>query len=236
MKKILYIVPGTGLPDIELRRREDILNSFASSEFKIHTRKIANGPPAIQSFCDEFTCVPDVLRIASIAEKEEGYSALIIGCFGDPGLDALKEKLSIPVIGPGEASLHLASALGFSFTIVSVLPNAIATIKTMVAKYGFSDRCKSIRIINKPVLDVSRDMEESKFLMLDEASKGLEVDHVDSIVLGCMSEAFLGFAEYMQQKLGVPVVNPVGVSVKMAELMIVNGLSHSKKAYMYPAN
>jgi len=140
------------------------------------------------------------------------------------------------VIGPGEASLHLASSLGFNFTIISVLPNAIATIRTMVSKYGFSDRCKSIRIINKPVLEVSRDIEESKALILDEASKALESDCADSIVLGCMSEAFLGFAAYFQQKLSVPVVNPVGVSVKMAELMVVNGLSHSKKAYMLPTN
>ena len=51
-----------------------------------------------------------------------------------------------------------------------------------------------------------------------------------------MFEAFLGFAEFMQEKFGISLVNPVDVSVKMAELMIVNALSHSKKSYMFPPN
>ena len=55
--------------------------------------------------------VPELIRLAPRAEKR-GFSAMIIGCYSDPGLDALREMLTIPVIGPGAASLHLAAQLG----------------------------------------------------------------------------------------------------------------------------
>jgi len=49
-----------------------------------------------------------------------------------------------------------------------------------------------------------------------------------------MSMGFLNVAEEMSETLGVPVINPGKVSLKMAEALVGTGLIHSKVAYMTP--
>ena len=36
---------------------------------------------------------------------------MIIDCMLDPGLPAVREKVTIPVIGPGQTAMHLAAML-----------------------------------------------------------------------------------------------------------------------------
>jgi allantoin racemase len=231
--RILYLVPGVGLPPEELERRRQILNSFTSTGFMVDVEAVKEGPASIESYCDEYVCIPDTLRHAINAEKR-GYDAIIIGCFGDPGIEAVREALRIPVIGPGETSFHIAAMLGYQFSVISILKNIVNPLKVLAKKLGLKEQLMSIRVINKPVLSLAENIEETKRALIIEGRKAVEEDDADTLILGCMSEAFLGFAEHMKEELGVPVVNPVGVSVKMAELMLMNRLSHSKKAYPFP--
>jgi len=54
------------------------------------------------------------------------------------------------------------------------------------------------------------------------------------MVLECMSLGFLGISNDLQKRLKIPVIDPVRVSVKMAEVLIDLNLSHSKIAYPTP--
>ena len=48
------------------------------------------------------------------------YSAVIIGCFGDPGLEALRAQAREPVFGLAESSIREAHALGEPFAILTM--------------------------------------------------------------------------------------------------------------------
>jgi len=231
--KILYLVPGIGLSFEELQRRKRILNSFAGSGFIVDIKAVKDGPLSIESYCDEYVCVPPMIDLVMKGELED-YDGLIVGCYGDPGVEAMREMLTIPVVGPGEASMHVASMLGYQFSIITILKNVINPLKIMARKLGFEDRLTSVRVINRPVLSLGENVELTKSLLLKEGREAVERDGADTLILGCMSEAFLGLSEYLQQELDVPVVNPVGVSVKLAELLITNNLRHSKAAYPFP--
>jgi Asp/Glu/hydantoin racemase len=63
------------------------------------------------------------------------------------------------------------------------------------------------------------------------------------VILGCFGDpgldAMLGrrfsiVADMMSERLGIPVVNPVLVSLKCLEALIFSQLTHSKKAYPFP--
>jgi len=233
LERVLYIVPGVGLSRDELNRRKQILNALAKNRLQVDVKAVKEGPLSIESYYDEFLSVPPTLQLAKEAE-EEGYSATILGCFGDPGIEAMREVLQIPVIGPGESSLHTAAMLGQRFSILSILRNIIDPLRTMARKQGLTEKLVSVRVIDKPVLSVGEDVEATKRALLDAGRAAIQEDEADTLVLGCMSEAFLGFAEDLQKRLDVPVVNPVAVSVKMAELFLDAHLSHSKKAYPTP--
>ncbi len=51
------------------------------------------------------------------------------------------------------------------------------------------------------------------------------------LVLGCMSMAFLGVDAELQQRLGVPVVNPVLAALKTAEMMLAHRITHSRRSW-----
>lgn len=84
-----------------------------------------------------------------------------------------------------------------------------------------------MRAIEIPVLALAEDREATVEKMVEEGRRAVEEDRADTLVLGCMSMGFLGVAEEMSERLGVPVVNPVRTSLKTAEALVGAGLRHS---------
>ena len=70
-----------------------------------------HGPISIESAYDEALAAYHILPLVKQA-NDEGYDAVILACFSDPGLDAAKEISKIPVIGIEESTLHMAAMLG----------------------------------------------------------------------------------------------------------------------------
>jgi allantoin racemase len=90
----------------------------------------------------------------------------------------------------------------------------------------------SIRLADIPVLDVNRDREKLWNAILAEARKAVEEDGADVIVLGC--GALFGLAQQLQKELGVPVIDPGLVALKIAEDLVKLRLAQSKKAFPFP--
>jgi allantoin racemase len=57
--------------------------------------------------------------LAAYSESSKDYDCLLLACFGDPAIFALREVCSMPVIGLVEASLIEASELGSNISIVT---------------------------------------------------------------------------------------------------------------------
>ena len=55
-------------------------------------------------------------------------SGIVIGAFGDPGLQALRKEVVIPVVGLSEASMLEAAAGGRRFGVATVTPDLAASI------------------------------------------------------------------------------------------------------------
>ena len=235
--KILYIVPGvmskTALGAQELARRQRILQANAGKDVVVDIRENQKGPSSIESAYEEYLSIPETLTQVVNAEKE-GYGGVILGCFGDPGIDAARELVSIPVVGPGESSMLVAALLGHRFSIVTVLDSVIPSLERLAIISGIDSKLASVRSADIPVLELGKDPHTAKERMLAEAKKAKEHDRADVIVLGCMSMAFLGVSDEMQKILGIPVVNPALVALKVLEGLMSAHLTHSKKAYPYP--
>ena len=90
--------------------------------------EIETGPASIECEYDEALAVPGT--IAKIIEAErDGCDAVVIDCMGDPGMLPGRECVSIPVIGPCEAAMHVASMLGHTFSVVTVLQAAAPAVR-----------------------------------------------------------------------------------------------------------
>lgn len=231
--KLLYIVPGTGMGQAEMERRRRILQSSAGKDVQVDIDESDRGPTSIESSYEEYLSVPDLVTRAVQAEKE-GSDGVILGCFGDPGIEAVREMVSIPVVGPGECSMVTAALLGHRFSIITIMDSVVASMENRAKIVGVHEKLASVRSVNIPVLKLANDPALAKGRMIEEARWARDLDRADVIVLGCMSMAFLGVSDEMQASLGIPVVNPAVVSLKILEGLIAAKLSHSKKAFPFP--
>jgi allantoin racemase len=215
----------------EVARRQKVLQAHASAGVEVAVEPTAKGPASIEGAHDAGLVVPELIRLAPIAQKR-GCAAVIIGCFSDPGLDALRELLTIPVIGPGAASLHLAAQLGTRIAVLAPTGRGYGRVAARLRALALAELLTSVRGIGLSVMDLAQQKPGALDKAADAARAAVEQDGADVLVLGCMSMAFLpGICEALGERVGVPVVNPVVAALKTAEAVVSMRLTHSKSAW-----
>ena len=66
------------------------------------------------SYCVAGHAVLQAWEQARECAPAPGYGAVLVGCFGDPGLEALREVAAAPVLGLAEASVRCMAQWGFA--------------------------------------------------------------------------------------------------------------------------
>jgi allantoin racemase len=164
-----------------------------------------------------------VLRV--IAEERGKYDGILLACFGDPGLYAIKEFARVPTIGIAEASLSTALLLGQSFSILVAQKKAVSMMENMVMNYGLDKRLASVEPLETPVLDLAKGREQTIEKMInvgrEAIGKGAEV-----LILGCAG--MTGFSTILEKELGVTVVDPIATGYKVLESLVELNLNVSR--------
>ncbi len=226
-------------PTITTSWQEDTRRAYAgaaSPGTAVSVVTLSWGTASIESYRDHALVVPGILDKAVAAEKA-GADAVIIDCMGDPGLYAARELVRIPVVGPAEASMHLAALLGHRFSVLMVLESRLAMLEEQVACYGLAARLASARAFNIPVLSLDQDPEGTLRKVIDTAERAVREDGAAVIIPGCTGLA--GLAPRIQAGLAergceVPVLDPPAVAMKTAEMLVSLGLCHSVRTFPRP--
>lgn len=224
-----YIIPGVGLSDEEVKRRRNIANKIMEGIAYVDIITVDKGPNTIETTVEEAYAATSYLdKIYYLSEK---YDAFVVGCFGDPGLRAARELTDKVVIGPAEASLHVASMLADKFIILTPLESTLPMTRDLIKLYGFEDKVSDIVAVTLPVIEFIRNRDRSIKVLSSIINEKLSGNSGEAIILGCMSMGFLLVDEYLEDKVDVPIINPVKTSLKMAWLISSLNLSHSIKCY-----
>ena len=133
--------------------------------------------------------------------------------------------------------MHVASMLGHSFSVVTVLKRLRPQFEHQAQIYGVRGKLASVRSVSIPVLELEQDLERTRAALAEEAVRAVEDDGADAIVFGCTG--MLGCAEAVRRGLlakgyDVPVIDPVPWAITMAAGLVDAGLSHSKITYEQP--
>jgi allantoin racemase len=222
--KILVINPNTSSSMTDHLRCELEATKGPLTEITVVNPK--DGPPSIESAFDEAQAIPPTLALAEQAERD-GYDAVVIACFSDPGLDAAREVLSIPVVGIEESALHVAAMLGHRFTVLTARCERVPAKLEHVRRLGLNSRLASVRPLEMGVLQMDEDPTRAKARILEVGRAAVEEDHAEVLVLGCAGLA--GYGRELASTLGVAIVDPTPVALKMAELLVHLNLTHSKR-------
>jgi allantoin racemase len=220
-----------GLAEIE--RRCAYLQKHADASSEIVVQSVPSGYPSIESERDAIAVAPHLL--AGLQEAEaEGASAGIIGCFSDPAIDAVRETVKMPVVGPGQSAVTLALQLGERYAILSPLDSAAKRVLPRLRAHGLAERLASVRGVGVSVVDLARGGNEAWDRIVATGRRCIDEDGADVLIMGCMSMAFMGVERELSKRLAAPVVSPVLAALKTAEMLLDLGLTHARTAWPSP--
>ncbi|WP_432664824.1 aspartate/glutamate racemase family protein [Wukongibacter baidiensis] len=212
---ILIINPNTSESVTE--EIEIIASKAASKETKLEVISAPFGSRAIQSYVDE--AVAHIAVIEELIKRKGTYDAAVIACAADPGLQAARELLDVPVVGIAEAAYHSACLLGYRFSAIGTGgPEEISLTLETIRKYGLEIRCASVKALGIGVLGVQDDTIDLLEMTVKEA---INNDGANVVCFGCAALAGLG--EELSKRVGIPVVDGVTQGVLMAEMMAKQG-------------
>ncbi len=222
--RIQVIIPASD-PQF-LREHKDSRIAYAKGFAEVEVINLPKGPESIETSEDEALATIALIDAVKQAEQK-GFHGVTIDCAADPGLRALKESVSIPLCGAGEASYLTAMALCDRFSVVAVVDNTAHIIRENIRKYGLSQRVASGRSAGIPVLELGKS--EETISALEGAGRLAIADGAGALVLGCtgMSQA----KEELEKRLGIPVINPAAASIQLLIALIMGKNTISKKDF-----
>lgn len=181
-----------------------------------------HGPASIQGYLDIARCQQGLLEVA---ERHPDVDAVVVGCFDDTGVDALRCVFDAPVIGIGEAAFHAASMIANRFAVVTTLARSVPGLEDNLDRYGLARRCVGVRATDVPVLELETNATQAEARIAAEIAEAIAHDRADAIVLGCAGMADLN--DRLQRRFGLPVIDGVSCAVTMAEALVAAGLRTS---------
>ncbi len=188
------------------------------------------GAPSIEGYYDEVFAVPPMIEaLKPIADQVDG---VVVGCFDDTGVDALRCLLDVPVVGICQAAMQAAAVVANKFSIVTTLPVSVPALEHLVLRYGFERLCGRVRAADIPVLDLEENTEKATRLIAAELERALAEDGAEAIVLGCAGMVEL--SRSLTERYGVPVIEGVGAAVKLVEGLAALGISTSPRGGYAP--
>ena len=198
---------------------QEAADNYSGGEFEVKCLSNPEAPDFIESYEDQVKSAPGMIKI--VKNNENKYDAFIIACHCDPNLDTLKEITARPVIGIGEASMKIASMLGHRFSVISASLDSIPNKEALIRKYHLQDLLASIKVAQP---DEDGKVDNDKFL--SAAADAINEDMAEVIVLGCACMS--GLDKYIQDKLGIPVLDGVICALIIATGLVKYQVSTSK--------
>ena len=134
--------------------------------------------------------------------------------------------------------MHIAAMLGQKFSIVTVLESCVPMFQNSAAVYGVAGKLASVRWVDIPVLGLKGDHGEIIGSLVEQSLEAIQNEGAHAIIFGCtgMKGCAEGVAHGLAAKGygGVPVIDPMPVTIRMAEAFVKAGLTQSKRTYMKP--
>ena len=162
---------------------------------------------------------------AALVAEREGFHAMAIGCFFDPGLREARSLVEIPVVSLGESCALAACSLGRRFGMITLCADQSADYSDMIHAYGLERRFAGALALEPAIdefaLESDEDTARSIESRFDEACARMVAQGADIIIPadGVLNE-FLVRRGRLKAHGNVPVMDSLGVLFQHAAFMV----------------
>lgn len=176
------------------------------------------------------------IRNALIAEKA-GYDAVFIGTIPDVGLIEARALVDIPVIGYGQASMHMASMLGTKIGIVNFLAPLADQLRFNAQQYGLAQKLGPIVQADIGFYDIMEGYKNPQPI-IDKFIAAAEIaiaQGADVIIPGEGPMNIFLATHHIHHVGNVPIIDSFGTGIKMCESLVdlqkVSGMTMTRVGY-----
>ncbi len=203
MKKYLLINPNTNRLTSE--RLQHFLQPLLPKDVELLIKTASFGASYIACEASYAVASHACLETWSshILTETTPLSGVLIACFGDPALFALREMSAAPVTGLAEAAFIQAGKMG-PFAVVTGGDRWKPMIHRLAANLGFADQLRHIETVapSGAELQANPDM---ALQCLGEACDKAAIPGVKAIVLG--GAGLAGYSQSLQKICPLPVID-----------------------------
>lgn len=146
-------------------------------------------------------------------EAEGAPDAMLLGCFGDPGVAALREASGLPVVGLAEAAMRQAAEHG-RFAIVTGGAAWVPMLERLARGLGLGEALIGVHAVAPSGAELLADRPRAIRLLAEacrEAAGGGEEPR--SVILG--GAALAGMAAEIRALIGLPIIDSVQSGAEM---------------------
>ena len=216
MVKVAFVVGD--YPPAERKRREEVALSYSTAGVEVGIVSVAataylHGltPAEIQLAATPFI---EAFRDA----ERQGYDAVVPLGMLDLGVDGGRSAVDIPVIGPCEASLYVASLLGDRIGGIVYHDKLLPMTRAIVRRHGMEHKIAGWRTsgFDLPDLAANHDAVVRNFV---EGARALVKEHDADVIIpmeGILAEVLA--SQGIKEIDGAVIMDGIGVPVMVAEM------------------
>lgn len=211
MRQLLVINPNTGQATTE--RLQNWVSSLLPADVQLQCITARFGAPYIA--CEASAAVAGHALLDAwahhLSHTKTPPDGVLIACFGDPGLFALRASSACPVSGLAEASFIQASALG-PFAIVTGGVHWPAMLRRLAQNLGFAQQLTDIAIVKETGAQLLAD-QDLALRVLAQACERAAQSGAKSIILG--GAGLAGYAALLQDRVQLPLIDSVSAGLNL---------------------
>lgn len=212
-QKLVGLIRVITIKDEELLNVHGRIIEEHFPELRVVTKCIPDQPRGIYDEESERKAIPKIVNLG-MEMADTGIKALIISCAADPGVKELREKVSIPVIGAGSASAHIAASISDRIGVLT-LTNEIPRIVSEVLNDKIRAWTSPAGVKN--TLDLMKSNMRGKII---EAAISLVEKNCEAILLACTGFSTIKIADEIRNAVSIPVIDPVVASGAIAWMLL----------------
>ena len=211
MRRLLVINPNTG--EATTQRLTTWLTPLLPADVQLSCITARFGAPYIA--CEASHAVAGHALLDAWAmhlqQSPMAPDGVLIACFGDPGLFALRASSACGVSGLAEASFIQASQLG-RFAIVTGGVHWPPMLERLAQGLGFADQLAAIEIVKETGAQLLADRELALQVLASACDRAAQ-SGAKSIIMG--GAGLAGYAQALQDRVSLPLIDSVSAGVEL---------------------
>lgn len=223
MRRLLLINPNTSAGVSALLQTHAQALAGATARVDVVTARF--GAPYIAceaSFAVAAHAVLDAWAAAQATARSAGqapFDAVLIACFGDPGLLALRQLCPVPVTGLAEAAFSQASRHG-RFAVVTGGAAWKPMLERLAHTLGYDGHLLDVHTLVQNGAELARDPVAARAALTQACNDAASASGAAAVILG--GAGLAGMAQVLQSGVSVPVIDSVSAGVQRALILFGN--------------